>query len=146
MRENRSLIDHYQPSGNPRTPLVGVKGFAYWNLHRSLYSLIDLETGRVVAREKTIRMSDVRFRVRPAGYRQVVESGVKTVHAGIVGTVTGVRGKRPSGWRRVTYNPFREPCFTDSSGACVTSAKEVLLLTVDGRPRVYALGLQERGW
>lgn len=146
MRKNRSHIDHYRASGNPRSPLVGVKAFAYWNLHRSRYSVIDLATGRVVAREKTLRMKDVSFRVRPAGHRQVVHSGVKTVHAGIVGTVTGVRGRRPTGWRRVTYNPFREPCFTDAAGACVTSAKEVVLLTVDDMPRVYALGLQRRKW
>jgi len=138
---DRSLIDHYHLDGNPRGSLVGVKVFAYWNVHRSLYSLIELRSGRVVDRRKQLRLKDVEFRVRPAGHRQVVTTGVKTVHAGIVGVVTAMRAAKPRGWRRVRYNPFRRPCFTDSRGRCVIAAKDVVLRVEGDAPAVYALGL-----
>ena len=146
MRFNRSPIDHNQPIENPRSHLVGAQVFAYWNLHRNLFSLIDTTSGRVIARLSQVELDDVKFRVRPAGHRQVVTTGVKTVHAGAVGQVSRVRVSIPKGWRRVTYNPFREPCFTDSSGNCVVRARKAILIAVEDQPRVYALGLKTRGW
>lgn len=92
---------------------IGQQVEVYWNLHRKLFSVRDRQTKRVVGHTHRITLSDVLFRVQPAGNRKVRETGVKNVHAYIVGTVCDDIPDNVSAYpnRRVTYNPHRYESF-----------------------------------
>jgi hypothetical protein len=120
--------------------------FVYWNLHKDVYSLRGTD-GRVVAHTSAIHIADASFPVSQSGREQVLASGHKNVHAGVRGS--GQQAKRRPhlhqlrGWRRVTYNPHKYDSFiTASDERPVVGASEVWMVIVDGRPRVYARGIE----
>jgi hypothetical protein len=72
-----------------------MKCFVYRNLHKPgyVYSIRALEgpyKGRVIAYGSKIVITNVQFRVGEKGRQRVLATGVKNVHAGIVGDVAGV--------------------------------------------------------
>lgn len=99
----------------------------YRNLHRSCWSIQACATGRVIAHRMLMVMSDVTFVVRPAGRKQVLATGRKTVHAFAVGTLAEDTDTSPLLMVEVTYNPYRNETFIrKDSGEPVTHAKVVL--------------------
>jgi len=118
--------------------------FVYWNLTKKVLSVKALDgsqAGRVVAHARKLNLRDVEFRVSEAGRKRVVETGHKTVHAGVVGTLDGIDGEttaagdrtslRYTTWvredgryltmaknhgRQVRYNPHRAPGFEADHG------------------------------
>ena len=81
------------------------------------------------------------------GRQRVIASGHKNVHAGVRGEGRRVSEQpnlsRFRGWRLVTYNPRKHSSFvTSSDGRPVQAADEVWMVIVDGKPRVYARGLE----
>lgn len=94
-----------------------IRVFVYKNLHQTRkngqpwYSVQALEgdfKGRVVHRSGTVLIRNAKGVVRQGGRRKVLETGRKTVHAGIVGELISLL---PQDFEatgvRITYNPFK---------------------------------------
>ena len=93
-----------------------MKVFVYRNITKRCYSVMALEgenKGRVVAHVKMCTLTDVQFRVRPAGREKVRRTRQKNVHAGLVGQWSG---EPDSGLPWDTdwpckYNPYTQDYF-----------------------------------
>src|SRR4030095_7455541 len=107
--------------------------FVYWNLHKKIWSVKDLSSGRVVAQARTVNLTNCELRVSQAGRQRVLREQRKNVHAGIVGYV----GQESAGWTigtwaRVSYNPYKAATFVNClSGQPIHTAERVQL--VDGK-------------
>jgi hypothetical protein len=90
--------------------MVGKKVFIYWNLHKQLWSVKDTKTQKVIGHAESVMLTDCTFKVSEAGRQRVLREKRKNVHAGVVGTLTGVV---PRGTGDVAYyNPYKQDCFT----------------------------------
>lgn len=109
--------------------MIGEKVFVYFDLHHKCWSLKSLKTGRVlnidVVDGKRVKneiqkvvLHDAKFKVSEAGRKRVLETGVKNVHAGVVGTVVSVGSVADDlaayCTRPVTYNPKKYSSFVDA--------------------------------
>lgn len=110
------------------------KVFVYRNLapqYRKdvMWSLKDQRTGLVVARERTVLLTDVQFKVSQAGRKRVLATGRKAVHAGCVGIPAPIDlGVWLDQYVRVTYNPYKYETFVRcDTGEPVTSASKVFI-------------------
>ena len=88
--------------------------FVYRNLRTGNWSLRDTSTGLVYDHKDTVFMVGANPKVSQAGRKRVLEDRQKNVHAGIVGHVShtsdrpmNVRAMLKSGWREITYNPYK---------------------------------------
>ena len=116
---------------------------AYRNLHQNCWSVRALEgpdKGRVIHRATTLRLSDCRFVVQPAGRNKVREQKKKNVHAFVRGTWGRSDPRVLKNCVEVTYNPYKHDTFVQLTepGVAAHAADEVLL-TFSPRPHVYAL-------
>ncbi|MGH7174776.1 MAG: hypothetical protein ACREGR_00245 [Minisyncoccia bacterium] len=106
----------------------GKRVFVYFDLHHKCWSLKSLETGRVLnyrplpggGREKIlvreVGLDGVTFKVSEAGRQRVLDTGVKNIHAGLVGTVVPVTDKmRKQARKGVKYNPKLYATFVDAA-------------------------------
>ena len=88
----------------------------YWNLHKKVWSVQDVKSGRVVAHRQFITIRDAKFVVRKGGQKRVRQEGKKNVHAFAVGYIQDWRTE-PShmvyldDWDRVKYNPYTDDYF-----------------------------------
>lgn len=117
--------------------LVGKKVYVYRNLKHGhsapkLYSI--MYKGKVVSRRKKVLLADVRFLVRPGGYKRVLATHCKNVHAFAVGTLvgsSGCMGIDSSGKDfgvKLVYSPTFGPFFWSwTTGKRVDGAAAVLL-------------------
>jgi len=132
----------------------------YWNLHLGQWSIVDTQTGLVVARQPELYLEgadieptydkkgktiEPKFRVRQGGRMRVIKEGKKNVHA-------FAEGWYPSVWispkyyhdegRRVTYNPYKNETFVyKDTGEPVGQIGRIwLTTTAEGNPsvRVYS--------
>jgi hypothetical protein len=89
------------------------KVFVYFNLHKKLWSVKDLGTGRVSFHSQGgFYLKDATFRVSQAGRARVLREKRKNVHAGVVGDL--YYPSVAEAWeadRQVSYNPYRGPYF-----------------------------------
>jgi len=77
-----------------------MKAFVYFNLHTGLWSVKALDgflKGKVVGHAYNIRLTDAEFRVSEAGRQRVLKEQKKNVHAGVVGTIAGIK------WSDIRY-------------------------------------------
>lgn len=99
-----------------------MKVFVYWNLHKGLWSVKDIEPGsdtygKVIDHMPTILLRDVVGKVSEAGRQRVLREGRKNVHAGIVGVWEGnVNGAHIAKvlidcGDAITYNPRKYTSF-----------------------------------
>ena len=96
---------------DPLAPGTPVK--VYYNLHKGGYSVVSRATGRVVAWVQDITLTDVTFRVQPAGVRRIRERHQREVVAYVIGTIKDVEsGPDVAGMRQVAFNPYRADTFT----------------------------------
>lgn len=103
----------------------------YYNLHRKLWSVVDVATGRVTAHAERVQVRDAKFVVRPAGRQKVRDTGRKNVHAFVVGELVDDHKFDLLEIERVTYNPYLHDTFVEYySHRRVYRADAVLL---DGR-------------
>ena len=65
--------------------LIDRRVFVYRNIHTNCFSVRSVRTGLVIDHMESILLRDVQFVVGQAGWKRVVETGVKNVHAGCRG-------------------------------------------------------------
>ena len=103
--------------------------YVYRNLHTGTWSVRALagpDRGRVVAHPAEVFLRDAVFRVSAAGRDRVRSSGVRCVHAGVVGYVT-TRARIPRvAAETVNYNPFRNDAFVRCRDGVVVTAADVV--------------------
>jgi len=119
----------------------------YWNLHRKVWSVQDVKSGRVCDHLQHISLTDAKFVVRKGGQKRVREEGKKNVHAFAVGTGGCEKGvaTRYDG-RPVTYNPYKNDTFVFAdTGEPVTDVHVISVFTHNGKPEVYALPKSDSG-
>ena len=91
----------------------------YWNLHKKMWSVQDVKSGKVVSHRQFITIRDAKFVVRKGGQKRVRQEGKKNVHAFAVGyvddeyNIDNIKAKpNPRfNWYRVTYNPYKHDYF-----------------------------------
>ena len=88
----------------------------YWNLHKKVWSVQDVKSGRVIAHRQFITIRDAKFVVRKGGQKRVREEGKKNVHAFAVGYIydkggISIKAKPNVDWDRVKYNPYTDDYF-----------------------------------
>lgn len=83
------------------------------NLRPGTWSAQDVRTGRVIAHASQIALRDASFVVRARGQAKELETGHKTVHAFVVGTVARHRDAQLIGESvsQAAYNPHRFDTF-----------------------------------
>lgn len=122
--------------------LAGRKVKVYWNLHKLMFSVMDAQTGRVIAHVHTLRLDGITFKVSEAGRKRVIATGRKNVHAFVCGMVASIGGGNPfhseSHPMTARYNPYRGSSFTTDEGV-IHEADHALVVGVN-RPTVYVLG------
>ena len=109
---------------------------------RPLYSV--MQNGRVIRRVHQILLTDVRFVVREAGRRKVIQEGRKNVHAFAVGHIAvqgamGIDKTGPDLPIRVSYNPYRHNHFVcgDKGQAYPVLGARAVLLNEKGITAAY---------
>lgn len=98
-----------------RQIVIGAIAKVYRNISRPdgpWYSIV--QRGRVVAHAREVVLADGRCVVREAGRQRVIATGVKNVHAFVVGTLTAEFPRGPFAAAR--YNPKRAPTFEVAIG------------------------------
>lgn len=87
--------------------------FVYFNLHKKVWSIKSLKTGRVIAHANTVQLKDVTFKVSEAGRQRVLKEKRKNVHAGVVGTLVAKDFFFHPGLLNevISYNPYKAPHF-----------------------------------
>lgn len=95
----------------------------YRNLHKGCFSVQGAD-GRVAGHVQTIVLRDVKFVVRPAGRKKVLETKRKNVHAFAVGVPISFLDHAPviQTGKRVSYNPYKAPTFVDEDNNPVLTA------------------------
>ena len=108
----------------------------YFNLHRKLWSVVDLSTGLVVEHVHEIAIANPVFTVQPAGRRKVIQQQRKNVHA----FVRGERVERPqvdaAAAAAVYYNPYKccAACGTLELCAGLDTCRASFVTKPDGAP------------
>ena len=82
----------------------------YFNLRNHLFSVKDVKTGLVLCHGNNITLRNVSFEVREKDRQRVLATGVKNVHAYVVGNID-LQCNETLNDNRVWYNPFKTDCF-----------------------------------
>ena len=112
-----------------RTLKEGQKVFVYFNLHKKMFSIRDVETGLVVAHTNKIQLEDVQFKVSEAGRQRVLSEKKKNVHAGVVGKYFTEEELRPNLFDYATYDPYKYDSFVDKQSGEKLKEAEFVILT-----------------
>ena len=111
----------------------------YKNLRKNCWSV--KQDGLVKARPKFVAIDHAKFKVSEAGRQRVLASGVKNVHAYVVGSISLIYNVHfnwdelfdATALTKVIYNPFVHSTFiTSSKGSVVRSHPKVLMDTDRG--------------
>lgn len=106
--------------------------FAYFNLHKKVFSLRNTKTRKVFAHAKSLLLTNAIFKVSEAGRQRVLTEQRKNVHAGVQGTLLASDIEdwlyKPKECREATYNPYKYSTFVDKlTGKPIIAAQYVLL-------------------
>lgn len=82
----------------------------YRNLRTGGYSVKATVSGPVLGVVRELVLADVRFHIQPGGQRRCRETGVRGVHAYVLGTVVGLEQGAACD-HRLTYH-FSQPTFS----------------------------------
>lgn len=118
----------------------------YFNLHKDLFSIKSRKTGKVIMHSEKVYLGLPSFIVQPSGYRRVIKEKKKNVHAFVRSdnwTVVDTPKWVPEfEWEKIRYNPYEGPYFQDELGGKVDSAVQAKLVLIDGKPKIFGIGLQ----
>ena len=113
--------------------------FVYFNLHKKLWSIKDLKTGKVIGRIDSVYLQDCEMKVSQAGRKRVLKEKRKNVHAGIVGT-WDYRDIHKIEGTEITYNPYKYESFVNKETlAPVYKASEVYMQAITGKSPVVTI-------
>jgi hypothetical protein len=90
--------------------VLGRQVAVYRNLRTGGYSVKATVSGPVLGVVPAIALADVRFHIQPGGQRRCRETGVRGVHAYVLGTVVALEHGATCD-RRLTYH-FSQPTFS----------------------------------
>lgn len=90
-----------------------MKVYVYRNLRTKGYSLLNYKTGKVIAHQDEVLLTDVEFRVRAGGRARARKDGQRNVHAFAIGFLVDFLPHFKK--RRITYNPFQDETFVVKS-------------------------------
>lgn len=82
----------------------------------------------------TVALTNVRFRVSKPGRQRTLDTGVRNVHAWVIGDVLNTENrqshpKKPGVWRKAYYSPYQTETFIDrDTKVPVHSAKAALMV------------------
>jgi hypothetical protein len=120
--------------------------FVYYNLHKKVWSVKSLKTGRVIAHAKTVQLRDCTYKVSKRGRERVLAERRKNVHAGVVGTLIAL--DQLAGYsvafdfdtsEIVTYNPYRYETFVVKHNETpVYHTDAVYMVAQNGKVAVHA--------
>lgn len=126
-----------------RTLQPGQRVRVYRNLHRKLWSIVDLSSGAVVGHAEEVMLRWAVFKVNDRGRARAVESGVRNVHAWVEGVIVpaeaergseailesdrGIQSHRDRMWKQIRYHPFRGERFHDDGGHVIEAAQYALM-------------------
>ena len=105
----------------PELP-IGKLVRVYRNVHQNCYSVVSVDTGRVVAHADTVRLRDCRFHVNPKGVAKIRETRRKRVVAYVQGYFMGWEGKQEQAQKSVRFNPYENESFVDAHGSRVDTS------------------------
>jgi len=105
----------------PELP-IGKLVRVYRNVHQNCYSVVSVDTGRVVAHADTVRLRDCRFHVNPKGVQKIRETKRKRVVAYVQGYFMGWEGKQEQAQQSVRFNPYENESFVDAHGSRVDTS------------------------
>jgi hypothetical protein len=110
----------------------GLRVTVHYHLRRHDFSVADPAARRVIANVDDVTLTGVQFRVQPAGLARIRANRCREVCAYAVGTLTAARSDPDvTGWRRVTFNPYRAGTFT-CDGEPILAAAEVVFTSHTG--------------
>lgn len=118
----------------------GTKVDVYWNFHDNIWSIRSRETesyGLVIDHQERVVVEDVEFVVSEKRRQDVLEEGVKNVHA-VVRGVIGENAEPDESWTDITYNPFKYSNFVTVEDEDPIHEADVVVLSEDG---VFATGI-----
>ena len=121
--------------------LTNHRGRVYWNLHKKKFSVqahYGSGSWRVVAHAEELMLKNVTFKVSQAGRRRVLQTGVKNVHAYVIGVLCPF--VEPIKWRQVSYSPTYADSFVMRYGMdfyAIEELSSVTLVTENSRPALY---------
>ena len=92
---------------------IGKKVFVYWNLHKNLWSVKDLKTGKVIGHAPLIYLRECQYKVSESGRQRVLREKRKNVHAGVKGYLSYNLLRHCNRVGRFTYNPYKYKNFVD---------------------------------
>lgn len=103
----------------------------YRNLNKDCFSICDKKTGRVIAHEQSVMLTDVKFVVRQAGWQRCVKEKRKNVHAWVEGNLVidpeEIGRVRPGLVDCVEYNPYISHYFHYLYGGVIITESDAAL-------------------
>ena len=115
------------------------KFYTYYNLHKHLFSLKNLKTGRVERRENSVLLKNCTFKVSQKGRERVLREKRKNVHAGVVGEYVDSRKELMENMIEITYNPYLYDSFVLKHSKRPVKKAEFVLLR---NKQVFAVGVE----
>ena len=113
----------------------------YWNLHKNCFSVRSCKTGRVIQHSDGLNLRDVKYVVRQAGRRKVLQERKKNVHAFVRGYIyenpLPLHERTQCG--KATYSPYKYSSFVDKKyGKPLDESTHASLgIDYDGKPVIY---------
>lgn len=101
----------------------------YRNLHKKMYSVVDMKTGKVFRHQHHVVLKNARFRVSEAGRARVLKEKRKNVHAFVIGTLLEKDFHFPDREPTMgTYNPYKHKTFVKKGTRRALRDAELVLL------------------
>ena len=111
----------------------------YFNLHRKLFSVVDVKTGKVIGHSLGLSLNDPEFRVQQGGRQRVLREQRKNVHAYIIGE-QDLSYSIPSEAIQTTYNPYKYNSFVlKHNEQPLTKAYKTFLQVKNNKGYIYTL-------
>jgi len=122
--------------------------FVYFNLHKKVWSVKCLKTGRVIAHANFVSLRDCDYKVSKRGRERVLLERRKNVHAGVVGTLIALDvahdQSQIDACEIVTYNPYLYETFVlKQFDTPVFQSEAAYMVAQNGSAKVFGLNTRQ---
>lgn len=113
----------------------------YFNLHRKVFSVVNIKTGKVAGYSENLCLKNAQLRVQESGRQRVLREKRKNVHAFVVGEYNPDSYVHvPVDSVEVTYNPYKYNSFViKHNKTALSKADKVILQAKNGKGKIYAI-------